>query len=101
MAMNRKRMSEDVLVRALDFCDERGFRFGQFIFNVVRDAITLANFTGPTDHQCACALFNVENEELEKWIREFIEKANRRRETADKLIAQAENGEQEMDYVTL
>jgi hypothetical protein len=33
--IKRPRFSEDVLVRALDFCDEHGFRFGQFLSNVL------------------------------------------------------------------
>lgn len=83
--MARKRLSKDVLTLALDFCDERGFRFGQFMFNVVRDAITHSNFTGPTDRQCACAMFNAENDQLEEWITNFIYKSVRRREVLDTL----------------
>lgn len=80
--MARNRFSEDVLTRTLDFCDERGMRLGQLIFNVVRE-----RFASPSDAaRFQAILFYVENGDLETWITEFIDRAQQRRRILDDMV---------------
>lgn len=77
----RKRISGAVLVQALNCCDGLGYRFGQFVLNVIREHLVQARifYPGITESQKSLLidanLFNVENPELEEWIISFIKKS--------------------------
>jgi hypothetical protein len=82
-APRRPRFSEDALVRALDCCDERGLRFGQFLIAAVTDSLLetscITNGMADTDHVAVIerTVFYVENGALEEAMRKLIEKGAR------------------------
>ena len=88
--VRRPRFSEDALVRALDYCDEAGMRFGQFVIAVVAELAmegdVISHKMAGSEHLAAVerVAFYIENGALEESMRKFVEK--RRREAQD-LIA--------------
>jgi hypothetical protein len=83
-APRRPRFSEDALVRGLDYCDESGLRFGQFLIAAVSDSLTEAGcITNGMHHTERVAViertaFYIENGALEEAMRKLI--AKRRQE---------------------
>jgi hypothetical protein len=85
-----KETEEKALVRALDYCDEAGMRFGQFVIAVVAELAmegdVISHKMAGSEHLAAVerAAFYIENGALEESMRKFVEK--RRREAQD-LVA--------------
>lgn len=81
--MSRKRFSEDALVRLLDFCDERGLRLGQAVVNILQQSFPICGANGDVviryeANIAMSMLFNMENENLEKTILDWIEREEKR-----------------------
>lgn len=88
-AVRRPRFSEDVLVRALDHCDEAGLRLGQFVIAAVTEGLVE---TGAITRNMANSdrlsiiertVFYIENGALELAMRTLI--AKRQQEVRDRV----------------
>ena len=83
-APRRPRFSEDALVRALDYCDEAGLRFGQFAIAAVTDylleACLIDNGMASDERKAIVerTMFYMENGALEDAMRKLIEKRQRK-----------------------
>ena len=92
--MSQPRMDEDALVRAVDFCEERGYRFGQFVVDAIsemRQDVGASKGEDTIEKKLAVVrtLFYIENERLEQLVRGFIEKSNRQRAALDQMARDA------------
>jgi hypothetical protein len=88
-AARRPRFSEDVLIRALDHCDEAGLRLGQFVIAAVTEglvetgAITKNMANGDRLSIIERTVFYIENGALEQAMRTLI--AKRQQEVRDRV----------------
>ena len=91
----RPRLDEDVLVRALDYCDESGMRFGQLLVNVMQEHLIENHVMAPavTEFQKALVIertyFFIENAALEEAIRKYVGKHRARHDALNRLAKDA------------
>jgi len=88
-AVRRPRFSEDVLIRALDHCDEAGLRLGQFVIAAVTEGLvetgSITNNMANSDRISIIerTVFYIENGALERAMRTLI--AKRQQEVRDRV----------------